>query len=490
MFVSSGEERRFHMSTKMGFWRWALVGAALLITSAPASASRLLRAGVTTNESAAVLIFPKVVVDPDVCEPDSPESAATGEGPNDGFCSVSGEECDFTRDPENGARINDEECDDGAGIDTLIQLTNTANDFRTRALCYWINANGHCDNAPDIICTEENFRQVCPIGGLCEPSWDKTDFRFTLTKRQPISWSARDPNPDLPCDENSTEPCDNDQRNQGDLLGVPEVPFRGELICVQLVATDNPNDADIPIDRNDLKGEATIVTLTSEVNGASPEINSEATIDARKYNALGIPAVPGRVNQDQILNIGGPEAEYGAVDQDGNIWGCPNVLVVDHFFDGAEVSTHDQGSFAEVVTDLTLVPCSSDLTQPASNLARVTTLQFLVYNEFEQRFSTSTKLSCFKEILLSDIDTRPDDPEDNRYSVFWAGVQGTLTGVSHIRPVAGPNVDGYDGRGTLAITEEFWTNPLQSTVERGTHTDAANVHFRGVRTQGDRIVLP
>jgi hypothetical protein len=487
MFVSSGEERRLHMSTKMGFWGWALVGAALLITSAPASAKRLLRAGVTTNESAAILIYPKVVVDPDVCLPATPEAAANWSMTNDGVCSVSGETCDFTRSAAGGGAANDDACDHGAGIDTLIQLTNTAENFRTRALCYFINSNGFCDNAPDIICTEENFRQVCPRGGLCRPKWDKTDFRFTLTKRQPISWSAYDTNPSLPCADFSSEPCNNDERNLGVLAGVPEVPFRGQLICVQLLATDNPGDIDIPIDRNDLKGEATVVTIKEDL------------IDARKYNAIGIPAIPGRVNQDQVLNIGGPDAEYGAVDPDdeGQVWGCPNVLVVDHFFDGAPVTTHNQSSSATVLTDLTLVPCSSNLTDPASNLAANTTLQFLVYNEFEQRFSTSTKYNCFKELLLSDIDTRPDDPTDNRYSVFWAGVQGTLTGVSHIRPVAGSG--SYDGRGTLALIEEFWDGPSVGaggqkngavSVKRGPHTTAANVHFRGVRTQGDRIILP
>jgi hypothetical protein len=293
------------MSTKMGFWGWALVGAALLVASGPASASRLLRAGVTTNESTAVLIYPKVVVDPDVCQPADPQAAADWSKADDGKCSVSGETCNFVRNPVNGAKLNDAACDNGAGVDTLISLTNTSNDFRTRVLCYFVNANGHCDNAPDIVCDEENFRTVCPTGGLCRPGWEKTDFRFTLTKRQPISWSALDDSPRLPCDENSTQPCDKNQRNQGVLAGVPEIPFRGELICVQLVATDNPGDADIPIDRNDLKGEASIVTVSvPEVapgQGGGSQVASSATIDARKYNALGIPAVPGRVNQDQIL---------------------------------------------------------------------------------------------------------------------------------------------------------------------------------------------
>ena len=95
------------------------------------------------------------------------------------------------------------ECDDDlSGTDTIVTLTNTTERFKVRALCFWINSNGHCTNAPDIVCSDENFRDVCPRGGLCEPGWSKTDFRMTLTKRQPISWSAYDPDP-LPCDNNA-----------------------------------------------------------------------------------------------------------------------------------------------------------------------------------------------------------------------------------------------------------------------------------------------
>ncbi len=84
-------------------------------------------------------------------------------------------------------------------------------------------------------------------------------------------------------------------------------------------------------------------------------------------------------------------------------------------------------------------------------------MQFLIFNEFEQRFSTSTKLTCYKDTPLSDIDTRPG-PDGDVYSIFAVGVQGSLTGMSRLRAVAGPNTDGYNGRAILGILEENWAS--------------------------------
>ena len=195
--------------------------------------------------------------------------------------------------------------------------------------------------------------------------------------------------------------------------------------------------------------------------------------------------------------------------------GCPNVLTVNHFFDGANVVTHDGELAAPVHSDLTIVPCAARLPdadgQRAGRDGPVP-----VFNEFEQRFSTSTKVDCYKEIPLSDIDTRPG-PEGDPFSIFNVGVQGTLTGMSRLRSVAGPNVDGYDGRTILALIGENWgagaaarhrapraaraghaaqlcstdadcdggtcTNPFVATAD-------ANVQFQGSRPQGDRITIP
>lgn len=463
------------MSTKLGIWRWVIVGAALIVTSGLAGAAPLDRSRVTTTDPAGLLIYPNIKVDPDVCFPKGPPDAVNG---GMGVCSVSGADCTFTR---QDTPANIDSCGvNNAGVDTLLTLTNTTEQFKTRALCFWINTNGHCDNAPDIICSDENFRTVCPTGGLCAPGWGKTDFKMTLTKRQPVSWSAFDETTQLPCADLAGQPCDGNDRNEGVIIGVPELPFTGELRCVQVAATDGDPNSDTPIDQNDFKGEATIITTNS------------TKIDARKYNAIGIPAIDGANNGDSVLNIGGPEAEYE---------GCPRVLMLDHFFDGAPVTTHyGRGNnkastkSISVASRVTFVPCGGDLTDPESNLDTPTTLQFLVYNEYEQRFSSSTKVTCYRETYLSDLDTRPENTDDNYYSLFSVGVQGTLTGVSHVRPVEGPDNagTGYDGRGVLAVMQEDWFDGPPNGIVGGevAGTTANNTHFRGTKGQGSQFIIP
>jgi hypothetical protein len=219
------------------------------------------------------------------------------------------------------------------------------------------------------------------------------------------------------------------QFNEGNIPPAPENPFMGELICIQVdVATETPTD------RNDLKGEATIVSIVEE------------QLDARKYTAVGIPAIEGAQDGDpNTLTIGGPAAEYNA---------CPNVLTLNHFFDNASVTSHGGTLVGPVRSEITVVPCATDFLNQDLNLTTAT-LQFLIYNEFEQRFSTSTRVTCFRETFLTDIDTRPG-PEGDAFSIFAAGVQGTLTGHSTIRPVMGPDVDGYDANSVIAILEEYW----------------------------------
>lgn len=410
------------MSTKMGIWRGALACTAILLAAGTASARVVDPTGVTTNESAAIVLYPLLKADPD------------------------------------------------GGVDTLIQMTNTS-EFLTKVHCFYTNTNGHCSNSPETICTDQNFRDVCPTGGLCIPGWVETDFRLTLTKRQPLSWSIDQGLSSLPL---ATIPGQGDppQFNEGNIPPVPEIPFTGELICIQVDVT-----TELPTDRNDLKGEATIVTADAE---------NVAGVDAKKYNAIGIKAIEGRQDGNpNVLNIGGPEAEYGVFNEfvdPARFVGCPNILTLNHFFYGATVTTHQGSVTGTVESDLVLVPCAQDfLTQTANGAPTV--VQFLVYNEFEQRFSTSTSVQCYKETPLVDIDTRPG-PEGNSFSIFAAGVQGTVTGTSRLRSVAGPNTNGYDANGILAILSETWI------TEGGEFSTASNVQFQGSREQGDQIIIP
>jgi hypothetical protein len=107
--------------------------------------------------------------------------------------------------------------------------------------------------------------------------------------------------------------------------------------------------------------------------------------------------------------------------------------------------------------------------------------QYLVFNEFEQRFSTSRSVTCFQEIALSDIDTRPGTADDS-FSIFNVNVQGTLTGQTIVRGVQ--TNDPLRGTGLLAILEEF------HTVGSARFSNAGNVHQRGIRRQQDVILLP
>lgn len=322
--------------------------------------------------------------------------------------------------------------------DTIVQLSNTS-DRPVNVRCFYINANGHCSTT-EAICDPSAdpavIQTVCGTGNHCVPGWVETDFAFRLTPKQPVIWLASKGLAKLPL---ADQPGPRGHFNGGSVPPVPENPMVGELKCVEV------GDDERPTDDNDLKGEATIET----VGGT----------DARSYNAIGIQAIDGANNGDNTLVLG---QEYNS---------CPSVLILSHFFDRAV-----EPAFAGTVTsDLTLVPCSQDL-----NLQETykTTVQYLVYNEFEQRFSTSKPINCFTEISLSDIDSRPG-PTGNPQSIFGVEVQGTLTGQTIVRGVN----DGSDshGNGLLGVLEEY---------HNGAYSAAVVAHQRGRRTQNDRVVLP
>jgi len=162
----------------------------------------------TTEQSASILIFPKVIVD--------------------------------------GSR------------DTVIQISNTNNSM-VHAACFYVNAAPICLGAGDCLagtCT-----------GSCEPSWAEVDFAVVLTKQQPTHWSASNGrNPDLfaqPCNFNPPNyDCD-----AAGLLSFPgrvppvnSIPFVGELKCIEVDASG------APVSGNHLKGEATIISTDGDAS--------------------------------------------------------------------------------------------------------------------------------------------------------------------------------------------------------------------------------
>lgn len=369
----------------------------------------------------------------------------------------------------------------GRRLDTVIQLTNLAHDVTpgdgTRAVeCFYVDATSRCNNGNQP-CRDS---ADCNPGGFCLPQWNETDFTLVLTQGQPIGWEAST-GTDLStlghcrdsltsCQFNSNcAPTDVCVQADGNGIVGPLAPyFVGELKCVEIDNTALPVNT-VPLASNDLKGEATIEAVSSGVSG---------NVDARAYNAIGFQALPvdasNPLHRDQNLCLGAspgstscPTAEYAS---------CPAILVVNHFFDGAE----DPVSGVTVTSDLTLVPCSENLTNGSGmNSQAATTAQILVFNEFEQRFSTQTLLSCFMETQLSHIDQTAGNEST---SLFNVAVEGTLTGQTRIRPVL--TSDPNNGNGLLAIVEEF----------HGPRSAAYNVDYVGTNgAKGDIVrfnVLP
>jgi hypothetical protein len=410
--------------------------------------------------------------------------------------------------------------DTANGLDTLVRLSNTSND-ELNVLCFYVNVTPRCiGGRPDDSC----FPDPTQCSGLCVPQWQETDFALKLTGNQPTAWLVSEGEVDCQALRQGTTPagvcsndpnvsCDGDsdcaggrcvlrpcfpldgfflegprqQDNAGSRIPPsPEDPFIGELKCIAVDATLNPTA------RNHLKGEVLIGRFSED-----PVDNKLAG-----YNAIGIPAIEGRLNRDNTLVLGGTNAEYE---------GCPNILIMDHFFDGAvdplarnlcrdesctisgDTCNNDEDCEAEldevrIATDLTLIPCTQDFRTQDPDLSQ-TVAQILVFNEFEQRFSTSRTVNCFRETRLSNLDT----PQNDR-SIFSAGVAGTLTGQTRIRGV----LEGANDHGNtlLGVAEEFRCGgpdfPLCGFIDPSEmiSSSAFNLHFQGIRPVSDFLYLP
>ena len=315
-------------------------------------------------------------------------------------------------------------------FDTVVQITNQAA-VPAAAHCFYVNANRRCTNTGEV-CESSTECEDAGFFGACVPGWIEVNFDVFLTRDQPLAWSAADglSNSGLPCPGGIGSKCAGNGGTRVPPVG--EEPFIGELKCIQSdPITRLPlacNDTGGNRCRNDLEGAATV---TGVVAGG---------IDAERYSAVGLRSA-GRNNGDNTLTIGGADpaaAEYQP---------CSEVLVFNHMFDGAVDPVDADNEFAST---LSLVPCTEDFL--IQKVPRVTA-QFLVYNEFEQRFSTSRLVECLLTSEISNIDTTQSDR-----SIFSAAVAGTVAGQTRITGVGGGLIgnaflftgnetDGFSGAG-------------------------------------------
>ena len=352
-------------------------------------------------------------------------------------------------------------------IETVVQLTNTSQSVR----------NVHCFYVSETDCHPDNVN-------------------IRLTPGQPFAWQVSQ--------SVSIPPF---------TLIPGRDPFLGELKCIEV----NDPTVPLPVNANDLKGEATIYTFR-RTNGVVQDV------DARTYNAIGFQTsvvsnteppgaqracvgsqtacTPGgtqcgagtcgagkcvsgtkggqgcNVNADcpfgscDALMCLGATSGAGSPCLAANYAACADTLILNNFFDQAPdpADVNPNPALKRKITNgLTLVPCSEDLT--TDDPEPITVVQFLIFNEFEQRMSTATRIQCYSDLPLSNIDTVPGGEAG---SVFNVGVQGTLAGQTRIRGVK--NSDPTVGQGMLAVAEEFRRDPTTGSVA----STAVNVNEVGM----------
>lgn len=315
------------------------------------------------------------------------------------------------------------------GVDTLIRLSNTDPVGVKQAHCYYIDANSHCSNNPAQIC--EPLSNGCGAGA-CVGGCMEIDFDVMLTHEQPLAWHAGSglSRNDVPlrggvgvcgpgflegsfCTSTAQCNCQFGQTNAGTgVPPVPEDPFIGSLVCIQYVPASGGTPAHPDNNagtRNSLIGQATIETL--------------GPLDVAAYNASGL-----RFKAPEA-GIPGDELHLDGVQYDS----CPTSLILDFLFDDGPVFGGSNS------TELTLIPCGNDF---GAQIFGSATAQFLVFNEFEQRFSTTRAVSCSFNSLVSNIDTT-----NALRSIFSWQVAGTAAGQARIRGVGNAST----GRGLLGM---------------------------------------
>ncbi|MGD9762863.1 MAG: hypothetical protein AB7V27_04025 [Candidatus Binatia bacterium] len=354
--------------------------------------------------------------------------------------------------------------------DTIVQITNISNNM-VHATCYYVNA------------------ATSPFTGL--PLWQITDFTIWLTKQQPTQWQVsrgRNINPADACAMgsdglfNSSSSCSNNGLDPGAIPPVPE-NFVGELKCVEVDVAGNP------IGGNHLKGEATVISRDG---------------DTAKYNAIGIQGteLAGETGNELLLN-----QPLDSDDVIGQYNACPNVLLLNHLAEGAPdpvlfsngragtcdkngaiPCNTDEGCFvggtdwgpcedepqvkglggvidlrSASLTDLTLIPCTQDF---ENGIPAAATVQFEIFNEFEERFSASTTIVCWRNFYLFQVDS-PNDPDR---SVFSFATLGTTAAFTRISPVNGGVL------GVAGVTRADSSRNLARTL--------LNIHMEGDRFTG------
>jgi hypothetical protein len=352
-------------------------------------------------------------------------------------------------------------------MDTMIQMSSVNPGEETTAHCIYVNANNHCTNTGKVCSSSLECIDGESIGS-CLAGWIETNFDVVLTAEQPIAWSASEglggaSFEELPLEQGylpcpgirfgNPHPCPQfpipgvspgDQSNAGTMVpAVAEAPFIGELKCIQ--ADEQTRRPFGPCGGQGQEAcPADFLTGTAYIQRYEDVENDLGSLDVAQYNAVGLKSTS-RNDGNGVLQIGGNpnSAEYEP---------CPRQLVFDHLFDGALDPIDAQGRSE---TELTLVPCTQDL---RTQIVTPVNALFLIYNEFEQRYSTTKQVRCLLDSPISRIDT-----SQPTRSVFHAAVTGTIAGQTFIDSVGG----GLVGVALLKYQRSVFAAGAEDEVEEG-----------------------
>lgn len=319
-------------------------------------------------------------------------------------------------------------------LDTHIQLTNAAAEL-IDVRCFYELTEMDCVGGQD---GESCDVEPVTCSGACAEQHRRLPFHVRLTSHQPLAWRASLGLADAPLDGVERTGPDGQSNRTTYVPPLGDGPVAGVLRCA---VVDGATLAPRPLDA--LVGQATVAGSTAGDG------------DGALYRAIGAPAL-GAGDGDDVLSLGGSPAEYA---------GCQTANVLEHFFSGGPLTT---GAItAEVATDLVLTTCGSTAEEPTR-----TVVQFLVYNEFGQRFSTSRQVAGRLARPLAAIDT-----SEPARSIFSVNVAGTLGGRTEVASYGG---------GMHALAFERHRDRATNRVT----TAAIDVHRAGERVSGDRLVLP
>ncbi|GIW40078.1 MAG: hypothetical protein KatS3mg076_0655 [Candidatus Binatia bacterium] len=364
--------------------------------------------------------------------------------------------------------------------DTIIQISNTSNSL-VRAHCFYVNGALLDPTQPQGPLNPPLWQEVDFDIVLTK----QQPTHWTVSEGRRV-------NPlDEPCGPGNSD-CDDAGFDPG--LVPPVVPdFTGELKCVEVDASGAPVAGNhlkgeatlVTLGSGDVSKYNAIGILGTNNNG-------DGTLVLGGGQCAGGGALQGAVcTSDEQCGESAPCAiEYNACPQ---TWivnhqadGSPSLALEDMLANGSG-SGGGNGNSSEVFTELTVVPCTQNFeTQVPTSV----TLQFLTTNEFESQFSVSTTVTCWGSFFLHETGasaltfsgTGLPDP------------QGTMFLKTKIRPAAGTPfgvalvAEEFHLKGVGSPSGGL-VNPFEIDADEMAAA-AFNPHHEGLRPTPDLITIP